>query len=107
MDRETVEKEALEEGGSPSLPVSDGKTGAIQPSGVPGNCCPSVIQCHISKSLGVCRLFPWCWLLPMVSAAELLVRSKCSEGSQERLPEDGCRLGGVEVLASSVPERHR
>ena len=46
MDRETVEKEALQEGGSEAVPVSDAEEGAIQSTGVPGNCCPSVSQCH-------------------------------------------------------------
>ncbi|KAM6232294.1 uncharacterized protein M6G45_014932 [Spheniscus humboldti] len=35
MDGETVEKEALQEGGSHAVPVSDEKTGAIQSTGVP------------------------------------------------------------------------
>lgn len=106
MDRETVEKEALQEGGSHTVPVSDEKMRAIQSTGVPGNCCPLVIQCHQSKSLCVCRLFPWCPLLHIVSAAKLLVQSECSKRSQQRLSEDDCHLWGVEVIASSVPERH-
>ncbi|KAM9603760.1 uncharacterized protein ACIBXB_002903 [Morphnus guianensis] len=35
MDRETVEKEAFQEGDSDAVPVSDEKTGAIQSTGVP------------------------------------------------------------------------
>ncbi|XP_029862115.1 uncharacterized protein LOC115337832 isoform X4 [Aquila chrysaetos chrysaetos] len=35
MDRETVEKEAFQEGDSHAAPVSDEKTGAIQSTGVP------------------------------------------------------------------------
>ncbi|XP_074878150.1 uncharacterized protein LOC142027848 [Buteo buteo] len=35
MDRETVEKEAFQEGDSHAVPVSDEKTGAIQSTGVP------------------------------------------------------------------------
>ncbi|XP_054667252.1 uncharacterized protein LOC129200020 [Grus americana] len=35
MDRETVEKEALQEGGSEAVPVSDAEKGAIQSTGVP------------------------------------------------------------------------
>ncbi|XP_075622181.1 uncharacterized protein LOC142603772 isoform X2 [Balearica regulorum gibbericeps] len=35
LDRETVEKEALQEGGSQAVPVSDEKKGAIQSTGVP------------------------------------------------------------------------
>ncbi|XP_054668096.1 uncharacterized protein LOC129200873 [Grus americana] len=36
LDRETVEEEALQEGGSQAVPVSDEKKGAIQSTGVPG-----------------------------------------------------------------------
>ncbi|XP_054688193.1 uncharacterized protein LOC129208844 isoform X1 [Grus americana] len=35
LDRETVEEEALQEGGSQAVPVSDEKKGAIQSTGVP------------------------------------------------------------------------
>lgn len=105
MDRETAEKEAFQEGDSHAVPVSDEKAGAVQ-STVPGNCCPSVIQCHESKSLCVCSLFPWCPLLHILSAAKLLVQSECSKRSQQRLSEDACHLWGVEVTAIGVPERH-
>ena len=101
-----MEKEAFQEGDSHAVPVSDEKTGAIQSTGVPGNCCPSVIQCHESKSLCVCSLFPWCPLLHILSAAKLLVQSECSKRSQQWLSEDDCHLWGVEVTAISVPERH-
>ena len=87
------------------MPVSDEKTGAMQSTGVPGNCCPSVIQCQKSKQLCVCRLFPWCPLLHMGSAAKVLVQGKCSKRSQERFCEDNCHLWCVEVIAISVPER--
>lgn len=78
------------------MPVSDEATRAIQSAGVPGNCRPSVIQRPESKSLGVCRLFPWCPLPHIVSAAKLWKRS------QEGLSEDACHLWAVEVMASSV-----
>ncbi|XP_074878333.1 uncharacterized protein LOC142028274 [Buteo buteo] len=106
MDRETVEKEAFQEGDSHAVPVSDEKTGAIQSTGVPGNCCPSVIQCHESKSLCVCSLFPWCPLLHILSAAKLLlVQSECSKRSQQRLSEDDCHLW-VAVLSSPGEAHH-
>ena len=105
LDRETVEEEALQEGGSQAVPVSDEKKGAIQSTGVPGNCCPLVSQCHKSKSPCSCRLVPWCPPLHIVSAAKLLVQSKCSGRSQEWLSADDCPLWGAEVIAIRVPER--
>ena len=70
------------------MPVSDDRRGAIQSVEVPGNCCPLVIQGHRSKSLRVCRLFPEFSLLHTMSAAKLLVESKCSKegrSSSERV----------------------
>lgn len=87
------------------MPVSGERTGAIQSTGVPGNCCPSVTQCHKSNSLAVGRLFPWCPLLRIVSAARVFVESKCSKRSPEGLSEDACHLWGVEVIAISARQR--
>lgn len=61
MNYETLE--ALQEGERRGAPASSGRRGAYSSVGEPGNCCPSVIQRHKSKSLRVCRL-----LHPLVPA---------------------------------------
>jgi len=58
LDRETAEKEALQEGGGQGVPVSGEETGAIQSAGSPGNCCPSVIPCHKSKTTACLQALP-------------------------------------------------
>ncbi|XP_042645116.1 uncharacterized protein LOC122153089 [Tyto alba] len=69
-DQETVENEAFRGGRSQAVRVSDAKTGAIQSTGLPGNCRPLILQHHASKSLRVFRLFPQCPLPRVLSAAQ-------------------------------------
>jgi len=103
MDRGAVEQDAPQEGGSPAEPVSGENTGTAQPTGMPGNRCPSVIQCHKPKSLRVCRPLPECPLLHSLTAAALLVRSECAQRRQERLSEDDCHLWLWRFFPSGCP----
>ncbi|KAM6387388.1 uncharacterized protein J5M81_008932 isoform 2-T2 [Pluvialis apricaria] len=70
-DQEAMKKEVFPEGRSNSVPVRAEETKAMQATGVLGDCCPVVSQCHLSyQDHYVSADFPQCSLLPVMSAAK-------------------------------------
>lgn len=107
MDHETVAKESLQEGGSPTALVSDENNRqfnqqACQVIAVPW--ASSAINQNHWVSADSFPATHYCTLCQQQTT--LLVQSECSNRSQEWLSEDDGHLWGVEDTAISMPERH-
>jgi len=95
-----VEQDTPQEGVSPTELASGEKTRAAQPTGVPGNRCPSVIPCHEPKSLGV----------PAVLQGAISGRQDLKTGGVQAVPvldkrqrwraRFRCLLGGPDAVPS-------
>lgn len=69
-DSQTVPKDALWQGSSRTLPLSDKGTEAKQATATPGKGCSLAIHCHQAEPACACRFLPWHPLLHLMAAAK-------------------------------------